>query len=151
LKRRHTVLQIEKLENLTEISYNNSTTTIVQDKIRYRKKRVNQLRLCGYTNQQIAEQTGYNLSTVEKDLHDIRELSKRWYEEDSIIEYCQSLSDSIILYDNGIEELQILYLECTDVDSKLKILAKISEFEERKIELYAKTKAVQNYLMRSTA
>lgn len=146
MRQRNPVLQIEKIENLTDINLNDSSTTIAQDKIRYRRKRVNQLRLRGYTNQQIANQIGCNLSTIEKDLHDIRELSRQWYEEDSITEYCQSLHDSIILYDNAIEDLQTTYQNEDDPQIKITILNMITRFEEKKTDVYEKTKSVQNYL-----
>lgn len=146
MRQHYPVLQIEKLESLTDISLNGSSTTISQDKIRYRRKRINRLRLRGYTNQQIANQIGCNLSTIEKDLHDIRELSRQWYEEDSITEYCQSLHDSIILYDNAIEDLHIMYQNENEPQTKITILNKITEFEEKKTIAYEKTKSVQSYL-----
>lgn len=146
MRQHYPVLQIEKIENLIDINLNDSSTTIAQDKIIYRRKRVNQLRLRGYTNQQIANQIGCNLSTIEKDLHDIRELSRQWYEEDSITEYCQSLHDSIILYDNAIEDLQIIYQNEGDPKIKITILNTIAGFEEKRIFAYEKTKSVQNYL-----
>jgi len=117
-----------------------------QDKISFRRKRVNEIRLRGYTNEEIANKTGFSLSTIEKDLHEIRKLEIKWYQNESIKDFCQSLHDSIILCDNAIEDLQILYQECANVKSKLEIMTMISEFEERKINLYQKTKSVQNYL-----
>ena len=57
-----------------------------------------------------------------------------------------SLHNSIILCDNAIEELQILNTEIIDIDIKIKIIDKISEFEERKTSLYEKTHSVQEYL-----
>src|SRR2546422_9252244 len=108
---KHTIpeLELEEIENLAKLDLSKGPESITEEKIAYRRKRVNQLRLRGYTNQQIAQKIGCNLSTVEKDLCSIREKTRHWFEEDSIIEYCQSINDSIILYDNMIEDLQILY------------------------------------------
>lgn len=146
LRSQYPVLNIEKIEELSNITLDNSKSTAAQDKIYYRRKRVNQLRLRGYTNKQIAGQIGCDLSTVEKDLHVTRELSRQWYEEDSITEYCQSLNDSIVLYDNTIEDLRILYQNEADSELKLRILAKITEFEGKKTQLYEKTRAVSKFI-----
>ena len=45
---------------------------LVQYKIFHRRKRVVQLYLQGYSDRKIAEKLGYCLSTIEKDLHQIR-------------------------------------------------------------------------------
>lgn len=139
-------LELEEIQNLTDVTLAETSNSIMQEKVAYRRKRVNQLRLRGYTNQQIAEKIGCNLSTVEKDLKSIRENARKWFDQDSITEYCQSISDGIILCDNVIEDLQILYQEDSDIDTKLKILATISEYETKKTQLYEKTRAVQDYL-----
>jgi len=136
--------QIQSLPNIT-IELDDSAN---QDKIKFRRNQVNKLRLRGYTNEEIAKTMRYSLSTIEKDIHEINELSRKWFEEQSINEFCQSLHDSIILCDNAIEDLQILYTECGDIDSKTKVLSKISDFEERKYQLYSNTKSVQDYLKR---
>ena len=141
-------LELEQIHNLADITFSESSNSVIEDKIRHRRMRVNQLRIRGYTNQQIADKIGCNLSTIEKDLHAIRQNERQWYEKESITEYCQSIHDSIILYDNLIEDLQILYADCNDLDSKLKILSKLSEFEDKKSELYSKTKSIQDYLRR---
>ncbi len=46
---------------------------VVQDKINYRRKRIYGLRADGYSNRKIAAKLGYSLSTVEKDIHSLRE------------------------------------------------------------------------------
>lgn len=138
--------ELAEISNLGDITLSEISNSIIKEKIFHRRKRINQLRLAGYTNQQIAEKIGCNLSTVEKDLKTIRENTRKWFEAESIKDFCQSLQDSIILYDNATEELQILYADCDNLDDKLKILSKISEFEERKTVLYQKTKSVNRYL-----
>lgn len=151
MKKRQTLTTLQTIINLQDPSYEESTSnTISQDKIKFRRRRINQLHLRGYTNREIANIIGTSLRTVEKDLHDINELSRHWFEEESIKDFCQSLQDSIILYDNAIEDLQILRTEHDDLDSKLKILSKIAEFEERKTNLFEKTKAVKNFLLEET-
>jgi len=46
---------------------------VYEDKIKHRRKRVAHLYQHGYSNWKIAEKLGYCLSTIEKDLHTIRE------------------------------------------------------------------------------
>ena len=144
MKKSCSLLELEQIQNLPNITIELDDSAN-QDKIKFRRNQVNKLRLRGCTNEEIAKTMRYSLSTIEKDIHEINELSRNWFEEQSIKEFCQSLHDSIILCDNAIEDLQILYTEYDDLDSKLRILTKISEFEERKTVLYSKTKAVEDY------
>ncbi len=146
MKKSKTYVNLQTLINLQKPDYDESFFDLPsQDKIKFRRDRVNRLRIRGYSNYQIAEKIGCSLSTIEKDLSDIREHSKNWYEQETITDYCQSLQDSIILCDNVIEDLQILYSECNDIDSKIKILNTILNFEVRKTELYHKTRSIQQY------
>jgi len=50
-----------------------SSLLVVQDKVQYRRKKILELRGKGLSNVAISEQLGYCLSTVEKDLHKIRQ------------------------------------------------------------------------------
>jgi len=43
----------------------------------YRRKRLIQLHFQGYSNEKISEKLGYCLSTIEKDLHEIRKNLRR--------------------------------------------------------------------------
>lgn len=147
MKKKQTLVSLQTIVNLQNPDYDPRLSNLPsQDKIKFRRDRVNRLRIRGYSNEQISQKIGCSISTIEKDLQDIRERSMRWYEKDSIMDFCQSLNDAIILCDNAIEDLQILYQECDDVNSKLVILSKISEFEERKTELYKQTQAVQKFI-----
>ena len=97
-------------------------------------------------NKEIAEKIGCSLSTVEKDLQIIRERSKKLYVDESIKDFCQSIQDFVIFYDNAINDLQILYQELTTIKQKLEILDKITEFRNLKLELYSHTQSVQRYV-----
>jgi len=146
LKIKQTFVNLQQIINLPEPNFQDLKIALSKLAIQGRQKRVHQLKLRGYGDKEISEKTGFSLSTIEKDLHDIKEKSRAWFEGEAIEDFCLSLHDSIILYDNAIEDLQILYQECEDVKTKLEILSKISEFEESKIKLYQKTKSVQKYL-----
>jgi len=45
---------------------------VVQDKVQYRQKKILELRKAGFSNVAISEQLRYSLSTVEKDIHQLR-------------------------------------------------------------------------------
>ena len=123
MRKKQTLVELKTIVNLQNPEYDDSLTDLPsQDKIKFRRDRVNRLRIRGYSNVEISQMIGCSLSTVEKDLQDIRDKSKKWYESESIVDFCQSLSDSIILCDNAIEDLQIIYSEYSDLDSKIKIL-----------------------------
>lgn len=147
MKTKQTLVELKTIINLQKPDYDDSLSNFPsKDKIKFRRDRVNRLRLQGYINEEISQKVGCSLSTIEKDLHDIRERSKQWYENESINDFCQSLHDSIIILDNAIVDLQILYKEHDDLSSKLEILSKISEFEERKMQLFEKTHVVQKFI-----
>ena len=145
MRKSYTLLELERIE-VPNPKFDDENTSLGQLAVQSRRKMVNKLRLRGYTNEIIAIKLKCSLSTVEKINHQIRESGKRWFENECINDYCESLQDSIILCDNAIEDLQILYSECDDLDSKLTILSKISDFEEKKMSLYSHTQGVQKYL-----
>ena len=147
---KQTLVELKTILNLQNPDFDNSLTDLPdQDKIKFRRDRVNRLRISGYSNKQIAIEIGCSLSTVEKDLQIIRERSKKWYADESIKDYCQSIQDLVIFYDNAIEDLQILYHESSDAKEKILILDRISEYNQKKIGLYEKTKSVRDFLERS--
>jgi DNA-binding CsgD family transcriptional regulator len=137
---------IEDISNLPQIKLSESILTIMQEKIMYRRKRVNQLRLLGYTNKEIATKIRCKLSTIEKDNHAIRESSRQWFENDAVTEYCEFLHNAVVLYDCGIEELHLLYVEETNSEIKIRIWLTIADFEVQKMNLLEKTDSVQRYL-----
>lgn len=149
MKKYYSLLKLEDVQKLPNITLSESNDSIMQEKIKYRRKTVNQFRLRGYTNQQIAEKIGASLSTIEKDLEAIRENVRQWFEEDAITEYCQSIYDGITLCDNILEELDVLYLDESDGEMKIKILSLISIYEHKKQQLYEETMAVRRYLGRN--
>ena len=147
MKEKQTLVDLKTIVNLQIPEYDKSLSNLPnQDKIKFRRDRINRLQISGYINKEIAEKVGCSLSTVEKDLQIIRERSKKWYSEESIKDYCQSIQNFIIFYDNAIEDLQILFNESVDVKEKIEILDKIVEFRNLKLELYSHTQSVQRYV-----
>ena len=147
---KQTLVELKTILNLQNPDFDNSLTDLPdQDKIKFRRDRVNRLRISGYSNKQIAIEIGCSLSTVEKDLQIIRERSKKWYADESIKDYCQSIQDLVIFYDNAIEDLQILYHESSDPKEKIIIINKIEEFKEKKILHLSHTQSVKEFLNES--
>ena len=131
MKPKQTLTILQEIVNIPKPDFQDSKIPLSKLAIQSRQRRIHQLKVQEYSDQEISEKTGFSLSTIEKDLHVIREKTREWYEEEAIKDYCESLQDSIIICDVAINNLQILYDECDDVDSKIKILNSISNFEER--------------------
>jgi IS30 family transposase len=147
MKEKQTLVELKTIVNLQIPEYDKSLTNLPdQDKIKFRRDRINRLQISGYTNKEIAKKIGCSLSTVEKDLQIIRERSKKWYEFESIYDYCKSIQDFVIFYDNAINDLQILYQETIEIKEKLEILNKITEFRNSKLQLFSHTQSVQRYV-----
>jgi DNA-binding NarL/FixJ family response regulator len=49
-----------------------SSLLVVQDKVQYRRKKILELREKGFSNVAISNELRYSLSTVEKDIHQLR-------------------------------------------------------------------------------
>ena len=94
MKVKQTFVELKTIVNLQKPDYDDLLSDLPsKDKIKFRRDRVNRLRMRGYINEDISIKIGCSLSTVEKDLYDIRERSKQWYEKESIDDFCQSLHD----------------------------------------------------------
>ena len=66
---KQTLVELKTILNLQNPDIDNSLTELPdQDKIKFRRERVNKLRIWGYSPKQIAIKIGYSLSTIEKDL-----------------------------------------------------------------------------------
>ena len=91
-----------------------SQITVEQEKIEYRRARVYILKNQGYTNQVIADKIGISLSTIEKDLKEIRKGWKNFIEEHSTLE--------ILVLKEKVETDHILIV---------KLISKIDDLERR--------------------
>ena len=78
-------------QNMNDINQNEKTPknrkiyaqkfTGLKDKIEERRKKVYLLDLQGFSDQEIAKQTGVSLSTIEKDLHYMKYYCVKWYRD----------------------------------------------------------------------
>lgn len=101
-----------------------------------RQKQVYVFDLQGYQNQEIADKLKISLSTVEKDLHEIREKSKEWFKEVSESGLLKSLVDGVFQIDFAQKELWTLYRNETKNPEKIKVLNSIIDASLKKKEIF---------------
>ena len=101
-----------------------------------RQKQVYTLDLQGYQNKEIAEKLNCSLSTVEKDLQDIKKNASEWFREASKSGLAKSLVDAVLQIDFVQKELWKLYQEETQKQIKIKLLESIVSSSLRKKELF---------------
>jgi len=100
-----------------------------------RQKQAYTLHLQGYQNNETAEKLNVSLSTIEKDLHEIREDAGNWFKEISKSGLGKSLVDAFLQIDEAQKELWRLYRTGKD-ESKPKILDEIINASVKKKELF---------------
>lgn len=113
--------QINKVEKLNKLE---------------RQKQVYVMDLQGYQNQEIADKLNISLSTVEKDLHEIREQSKEWFKQVSDSGLLKSLVDGVFQIDYAQKELWKLFREETKSNEKIKLLDSIINASLKKKEIF---------------
>jgi len=101
-----------------------------------RQKQVYSYRLQGYKNQEIADKLGASLSTVEKDIHEIKEKSLDWFKLLIKNGMAQSLVDAVFQIDEVQKELWSKYRQSENIDHQLKILNSIVNSSVKKKELF---------------
>ena len=99
----------------------------VKEKIRARQHQVHILHLQDLTNQEIADKLDVSVSTVEKDLHEIRENIKSWF-----VEYRQS--GKYLAFKESCEQLAQIqkelwqhYHQEKDPKTKVRILESLAD------------------------
>jgi len=101
-----------------------------------RQKQTYLLDLQGFQNKEISEKLHVSLSTIEKDLNDIREESKEWFKKISKSGLAKSLVDAVLQIDYAQKELWSLYREETQKQIKIKILNLIIDSSLKKKGLF---------------
>lgn len=101
-----------------------------------RQKQVYLLDLQGYGNQEVADKLTVSLSTIEKDLHEIREQSKAWFVEMTKSGLGKSLVDACFQLDLVQQELWKMFRESPPNQLKIKILSAISDTSFKKKDLF---------------
>jgi len=109
--------------------------TGLKEKIEDRRKKVYQLDLQGYSNNQIAKMLEVSLSTIEKDLHFMRFYCLKWSKEMIEFDYAKPKVDSSNQIEIVQKELWRLYRDEEDVLKRKKILDSIINAASKKINL----------------
>ena len=105
-----------------------------------RQKQVYLMHLQGYKNQEISNVLHVSISTVEKDLHEIREEAKSWFMEISKSGMAKSLIDSFLQIDEAQKELWKIYRASSVNSNKIKILNSITDMALKKKAIFWGTK-----------
>jgi len=108
-----------------------------------RQKQVHSLDLQGFTNQQIADNLGVSLSTIEKDLHEVRENIRDWFSDIGNLDRYQAFVDAVIHLDSLQRELWKMARDSKDPIEKIKIYDTISKNAIKKTQLF---KSSESYL-----
>lgn len=101
-----------------------------------RQKQIYTMNLQGFQNKEISEHLDVSLSTVEKDLHEIRTESKDWFKEVSKSGLSKSLIDAVLQIDIIQKELWKLYRKETKQQLKIKLLETIVNSSLKKKALF---------------
>ncbi len=96
-----------------------------EDKIDERRYKVYLMDLQGFSNNEIAKQLGTSLSTIEKDLHNMRNYCTKWYQEVINTDRNKSYLDSCTQIDLVQDELWRMYREQKDTNAKKRLLDSI--------------------------
>ena len=109
--------------------------TGLKEKIEEGRKKVYQLDLQGFSNQEIADQLGVGLSTIEKDLHYMRYYCLKWSKQILDTDYAIPLVDSVNQINMAQRALWALYRDEDDVMIRKKILDSIITSSEKKVSI----------------
>ncbi len=110
-------------------------STDTQQRIEERQNEVYLLRLRGLTNKQIAEKLNVSLSTVEKDLHEVKTNVVKTFKVFQDAGVLEAFQDACGQIDMVQRELWNLY-DSTHIENKLKILNTLRENAASKLEIY---------------
>lgn len=101
-----------------------------------RQKQVYLLNLQGFKNQEIADNLQVSLSTIEKDLHEIREQSKSWFIEMTKNGMGKSFVDAYFQLSLVERELWSMFRQTIQQQLKIKLLSEIADTAFKKKDLF---------------
>ena len=109
--------------------------TALKEQIEDRRRKVYQLDLQGFSNNEIVDRLQVSLSTIEKDLHYMRYYCLKWSKEMLEIDYAKPLVDSSNQIEIVQKELWRLFRDEEDAIKRKKILDSIIVAAEKKVNL----------------
>lgn len=101
-----------------------------------RQKIVYSLDLQGFSNKGISEKLEVSLSTVEKDLHEIKEKAQDWFLSLTWHGMAKSLAAASVQLDEVQKELWRIYRNTDDENMRIKTLNSIANLTMKKKELF---------------
>ena len=119
--------------------------TIQKEKVEYRRKRVYLLKNSGYSNKEIAEKIKVSLSTVEKDLNEIRHQVKDWFDHISKNESHNAIVSSILQLELVSSKLWNYFRQEKDPREARKILLQIVDTTCKRTKLFQFSKHLAEY------
>ena len=115
--------------------------TVEKMSISNRRKLVHSLDLQGFSNQEISEQMNVSLSTVEKDLNEMRQSIREWFSELGSEERYLAFIDAVIHIDIVQKQLWKMTREEKDQKEKVKLLGQITDNAVKKAGLFKTSEA----------
>lgn len=119
--------------------------TIQEEKVEYRRKRVYLLKNKGYSNREISEKINVSLSTVEKDLKEIRHQIKDWFDHISKNESHNAFVSSILQLELVLNKLWNYFRQEKDQREARKILLQIADTACKRTKLFQFSKYLSEY------
>jgi transposase len=107
------------------------------EKIDNRRSEVYSLHMQGYSNSEIAEKVGVSLSTIEKDLNQIRKFSLRWFKQLSQSGFMESVTNAYCQLELVQKKLWEKLRKTEDDNMQLKILDQITNTSMKKLGIFA--------------
>lgn len=117
----------EVLKRSENLKIESEKAESAKEKIRSRQHDVHVLHLRGLSNKEISDKLGVSLSTVEKDLHEIRQQIKSWIEDFRSEGVYSSFRDSYVQLEQIQKELWQKYRQEKDPKVQIKILDSLAD------------------------
>jgi transposase len=124
-------------ENKKESRKNHEGKVTVEKTSPHERQRiVYVLELQGLSNKEISKKLGVSMSTVEKDLRQIREMAKDWFLFLTSSGMAKSLADACVQLDEAQKEFWRMYRASDDKQVQIKILNSIVDASMKKKDLF---------------
>ncbi|MEC4849113.1 MAG: ECF-type sigma factor [Nitrosarchaeum sp.] len=115
--------------------------TVEKLSISARRKLVHSLDLQGFSNQEIAKQLNVSLSTIEKDLNEMKQNIREWFSQLGSEERYLAFIDAVIHIDLSTKQLWKMAREEKDQKEKIKLLDQITNNAVKKAGLFKTSEA----------
>jgi hypothetical protein len=106
-----------------------------------RRKLVHTLDLQGYTNQEISDQVGVSVSSVEKDLCETRQNVREWFSQLGSEERYMAFVDAVLHIDSVQKQLWKMTRDEKDPKERAKLFQQITDNAEKKAGLFKTSEA----------